>query len=152
MDTQANTTDVLKAEETFQIDILIKCPDSQEGACLPQTHLHLLQDITYSNITDPVCDASLLGMPYAGSIDALPSAAGRDKTLSIQPGSNAEEHSGCCLCSSSSIQRKPPCDCNDYCTLSAFEQQSPFPEKCCPAGIIKVDAISEAKTDSMLGQ
>ncbi|XP_070783737.1 interleukin-21 receptor [Enoplosus armatus] len=145
--TQENTADMLKAEETLHIDTLTKCADDQAEECHSQFHHQLMEGSTYSNITDPDCDPSLLGIPYAVSTMAPLSAPGgslRSLTLSSQPGSPAEGDSGCWLCSHTSLERDPPWYCNEYCTLSAFQQTSPVlaehhgspSTKSCSTGII----------------
>ncbi|XP_029311659.1 interleukin-21 receptor [Cottoperca gobio] len=64
--TQEHTADMLKAEETLQIDTLTKCAVVEEEECQPQFHHQFMEGSTYSNITDPGCDPSLLGgIPYA---------------------------------------------------------------------------------------
>ncbi|KAM9336625.1 interleukin-21 receptor [Symphorus nematophorus] len=153
--TQVKTADMLKAEETLQIDTLIKCVDNQEEECQPQFHHKLIEGSTYSNISDPGCDTSLLGIPYAVSTMAPLSTTGsslKSLTLSSQPGSPEEGDSGCWLCSHTSLEREPPFYCNEYCTLSAFQQTTLVPAarhgslstKSCPMGMMRADVVSEA--------
>ncbi|KAM7381827.1 hypothetical protein PAMA_012607 [Pampus argenteus] len=152
--TQENTTDVLKAEETLQIDSLTKCVDVQEKDCLPHIHQQLMEGSIYSNVTNPDCDPSLLGIPYAVSTMASLSTSAcslKSLTLSFQPGSPAEGDSGCWLCSDASLENDSPWYCNEYCTLSTFQQSSPVTAqhqwspstKACPTEIITVDAIRD---------
>lgn len=127
MVTQGKTAPMLKAEETLQIDTLIKCVEIQE-VCHPQFHHQLTQDSTYNNIANQGCDSSLLGIPYAVSTMDSPSAPGtslKSLTLSSMQGSPVEEDSGCWLCSHTSLERDPPFYCNEYCTLNAFHQSCP---------------------------
>ncbi|KAM7370957.1 hypothetical protein PAMP_010464 [Pampus punctatissimus] len=151
--TQENTADVVKAEETLQIDSLTKCVDVQEKDCLPLIHQQLMEGSIYSNVTNPDCDPSLLGIPYAVSTMAPLSASGcslTSLTLSFHPGSPAEGDSGCWLCSDASLDNDPPWYCNEYCTLSTF-QQSPVTAqhqwspstKACSTEIITLDAIRD---------
>ncbi|XP_051273984.1 interleukin-21 receptor [Dicentrarchus labrax] len=141
--TQENTAKMLKAEETLQIDTLSKCADIQEEKCQTQFPQQLMEGSTYSNIIDPGCDTSLLGIPYAVSTMVPLSTPG-----SSQPGSPAEGDSGCWICSHTSLERDPPFYCNEYCTLSAFQQSSPITAgnhgslstKSCSKGMIRVDA------------
>lgn len=119
---------MLKTEETLQIVTLTKHADVQEEECLPQFYHQITAGSTYSNITDPGCDTSLLGIPYAVSTMAPLMASGsslKSLTLGSQPGSPAEGDSGCWLCSHTSLEKDPPWYCNEYCTLSAFQQISP---------------------------
>ncbi|XP_074475388.1 interleukin-21 receptor isoform X1 [Sebastes fasciatus] len=139
---QENTADMLKAEETLQIDTLTKCAVVEEEE---EGQPHFMAGRSYSNITDPGCDDSLLGIPYAVCTMAPLSSPGsslQSLTLSSQPGSPDEGDSGCWL------ERDPPWYCNEYCTLSGF-QQCPVPAehqstKPCPTGIIRVEAFTEA--------
>ncbi|XP_071318645.1 interleukin-21 receptor [Trachinotus anak] len=153
--THENIADMLNAEASLQIDTLTKCADVPEEDCQPQFHHQLMEASAYSNINDPVCDTSLLGVPYAVSTMAPLSAPGnslKSLTLSSQPGSPAEGDSGCWLCSDTSLERDSPWYCNEYCTLSAFQQTSPvtaehngkLSTKSWPQGIIGVDGIGEA--------
>ncbi|XP_054455449.1 interleukin-21 receptor [Anoplopoma fimbria] len=147
--TQENTADMLKAEETLQIDIFTKCEvvEEEEESQL-QFHHQFTEGSIYSNIPDPGCDTSLLGIPYAVSTMAPPSPPGsshQSLALSSQPGSPAEGDSGCWL------EKDSPWYCNEYCTLSTFQQSSPVIEhhgsrstKCCPTGIIIREANTEA--------
>ncbi|KAL3051285.1 hypothetical protein OYC64_001532 [Pagothenia borchgrevinki] len=131
--THKHTADVLKAEETLQIDTLTKCEVVEENEeCQPQVFHHFREGSTYSNISDHGCDASMLGVPYA--VSTLP------------PGHPAEGDSGCWL------ERDPPWYCNEYCTLSSFQQGSPVTAEdhgslkshTCPTGIIREEAVTEA--------
>lgn len=145
---------MLKAEESIQIDTLTKCADLPEEEA--QFHHQFMEGSAYSNIIDPACDASLLGVPYAVSTMAPhPEPTLRDSlkslTLSSQPGSPAEGDSGCWLCSDKSLEKDFPWYCNDYCTLSAFqtsqitaEHHGSMSTKSCPQGADRVDAIAEA--------
>ncbi|KAE8284357.1 Interleukin-9 receptor [Larimichthys crocea] len=158
--TQENTADMLKAEQTLQIDVLTKLQDVHEEVekeSQPEFHHQLMEGSTYSNIIDPGCDTSLLGIPYAVSTMS-PLAQGsslKSLTLSSLAGSPAEGDSGCWLCSHTSLERDPPFYCNEYCTLSTFQQISPIPAalqlqespstKPCPTELIGVeDALAEA--------
>uniref|UniRef100_A0A3Q0SXW9 Fibronectin type-III domain-containing protein n=1 Tax=Amphilophus citrinellus TaxID=61819 RepID=A0A3Q0SXW9_AMPCI len=110
--THENTADMLEKEETLQIDILTKCADVQEDDCPPKFDPHVMEGSSYSNITAPVYDTALLGIPYAVST-MIP--------LSVQG------DSGCWLCSDTSLERDPPWYCNEYCTLSSFQQSGSIP-------------------------
>ncbi|XP_056222561.1 interleukin-21 receptor [Seriola aureovittata] len=126
--THENTADMLKVEASLQIDTLTKCEDVPEEDCQTQVDHLLTEGSAYSNIIGPVCDTSLLGVPYAVSTMAALSATGdslKSLTLSSQPGSPAEGDSGCWLCSDTSLDKDSPWYCNEYCTLSAFQQTSP---------------------------
>lgn len=124
---------MLKAEQTLQIDVLTKFQDIHkevEEECQPEFHHQLMEGSTYSNIIDPGCNTSLLGIPYAVSTMSPLSAQGnslKSLTLSSLPGSPAEGDSGCWLCSHTSLERDPPFYCNEYCTLSNFQQISTIP-------------------------
>ncbi|XP_042363867.1 interleukin-21 receptor [Plectropomus leopardus] len=150
--TQENTADMLKAEETVQIDTLTKCAVVEEEECPPQFHHQFIEGSTYSNISNQCCDISLLGIPYAVSTMAPLSSSESSLcslTLSSQPGSSAEGDSGCWL------ERDPPWYCNEYCTLSAFQQSSAVAAehhespstKCCTTGTIRAETITEAWAD-----
>lgn len=153
--TQENTSDMLKAEETLQIDTLTKCMTVQEEECQPQFHHHVTEGGTYSNITDPGCDTSFLGIPYAvGTMAPSPAleSSFECETLSSEPGSPAEGDSGCWLFSNSTRESDVPFYCNEYCTLSAFQQICPVTAdqhtslltKTCPTMMIRGDAVIEA--------
>ncbi|XP_042253551.1 interleukin-21 receptor [Thunnus maccoyii] len=153
--TQENTADMLKTEETLHIYTLTKCADVQEEDCPPHFHQQLMEGSAYNNITNPGCDPSLLGVPYAVSTIAPLSSSGsllKNLTFSFQPESPAEGDSGCWLCSDTSLEKDPPWYCNEYCTLSAFQQPGPVTAEChgspstrsCSAEIIRVDAFGQA--------
>ncbi len=156
MVTQDNTSDVLRAEETLHIDTLTKCADNQEEECHPQFHYQVMKGNTYSSVTDPaLCDGALLGIPYAVSTMASqsdPVSSFKSETLSSRPGSPGEEDSGCWLCSRTSLEKEPPFYCNEYCTLSAFQEMCPvtaehpgsLSTKSCSTGTIRVDDITKA--------
>lgn len=142
---------MMKAEETLQINTLTELEVIEEDECSPQFDHQFVQGSSYSNITDPGCDTSLLGMPYAVSTMTPPSAQGsslKSLALSSRPGSPAEGDSGCWL----SLERDPLFYCNEYCTLSAFQQNSPvtaerhgsLSTKSCTTEMIRVDAVTEA--------
>lgn len=146
---------MLKAEASLQIDTLIKCADAAEEDRQPRFHHPLMEGSQYSNIIDPVCDTSLLGIPYAVSTMSPlsdPGSSLKSLTLSSQPGSPAEGDSGCWLCSDTSLEKDSPWYCNEYCTLSTLQQTSPVTAehhgssstKFCPQGISRADAIQEA--------
>ncbi|KAM8730719.1 interleukin-21 receptor [Acanthopagrus schlegelii] len=148
---QENTTDMMKAEETLQINTVTESEVIEEDDCEPQFDHQFVQGSSYSNITDPGCDTSLLGMPYAVSTMTPPSAQGsslKSLALSSRPGSPAEGDSGCWL----ALERDPLFYCNEYCTLSAFQQNSPvtaerhgsLSTKSCTTEMIRVDAVTEA--------
>ncbi|XP_076616710.1 interleukin-21 receptor [Chaetodon auriga] len=153
--TQEKTAGMLKAEETLHIDILTKCADIQEAECQPHFHHLSTEGSAYKNIADPGCDdASLLGIPYAVSTMAPPSAPRsslKSLTHSSQASSPAEGDSGCWLCSHTSLEKDPPFYCNEYCTLSTFQQTGPFTAehhrgqstKSCPTGMITVEAVND---------
>ncbi|XP_026206882.1 interleukin-21 receptor isoform X2 [Anabas testudineus] len=149
--TQETRADIMKAEETLQIDTLTKCADVQEEECQPQPHLQLMEGSGYSNIIDQFCNVSLLGIPYAVSTMVPLSDPGtslRHLSITSQAGSPAEGDSGCWLCSDTSLERDPLWYCNDYCTLSAFQQSTPVIAQhhgsSCTQGIITENAFSEA--------
>lgn len=122
-------TDMLKTEETLQIDVLTKCAEVQEDDCPPESDQHVMEGSSYSNITAPVYDAALLGVPYAVSTMTPLSAQGGSMdslNLGSKVGSPAGD-SGCWLCSDASLERDPPWYCNEYCTLSTFQQSGCIP-------------------------
>ncbi|XP_031699622.1 interleukin-21 receptor [Anarrhichthys ocellatus] len=147
--TQENTADMLKAEETLQIDNLTECQvvEEEEEESQLQFHHQLMEGGMYSNITDPGCDTLLLGIPYTVITMVPPSSAGsshQSLTLSSQPGSPAQGDSGCWL----------EKDLPRYCTMSAFQQSGPVTaedpgssstKSCsCATGLIRMEAITEA--------
>lgn len=126
--TQESTAPMTKAEETLHIDTLTKCADVQGEEeveeCPTQLHLQLMEGSAYSNMTIPVCDEALLGVPYAVCTMSPPSDQKDDLeglTLCSEPQSPAGD-SGCWLSSDTSLEKDPPWYCNEYCTLSAFQQ------------------------------
>ncbi|KAK5850682.1 hypothetical protein PBY51_001540 [Eleginops maclovinus] len=109
--THKHTADMLKTESTLQIDTLTKCEVVEEKEeCQPQIYHHFPDGSAYGNISDPGCDASMLGVPYAVSTMNPPSSYAE---------SSDEGDSGCWL------ERDPPWYCNEYCTLSTFQLGSP---------------------------
>ncbi|XP_030611143.1 interleukin-21 receptor [Archocentrus centrarchus] len=127
--THENTADMLEKEETLQIDILTKCADVQEDDCPPKFDPHVMEGSSYSNITAPVYDTALLGIPYAVST-MIPLSAQGGSTNSLILGSKLGSpagDSGCWLCSDTSLERDPPWYCNEYCTLSSFQQSGSIP-------------------------
>lgn len=152
---QENVSDMLKAEETLQINTLTKCEDIhiQEEDFHPQFHHQFTEGSAYNNINGPGCDAALLGVPYDISTMVPPLAQGnslKSLALNSQPGSPTEGDSGCWLCSRTSLEREPPFYCNEYCTLSAFQQASPViaehhgSTKFCAGGMDTAEAVTEA--------
>ncbi|KAM3592358.1 uncharacterized protein V6R79_017144 [Siganus canaliculatus] len=129
--TQNKTPDILQAEETLQIDKLTErevAQEKKEEDCQPQCHQEFTEGSTYSNIPDPESDTSLLGLPYAVSTMDPPPAPGsslKSLNLSSETGSPIEFDSGCWLWSDTSLDRDPPFYCNEYCTLSTFQQTNP---------------------------
>ena len=65
MITQGGTADVLKAEASLQIDSLTQCADVPEDELQPHFHHRLMEGSVYSNLINPECDTSHLGVPYA---------------------------------------------------------------------------------------
>ncbi|XP_028989915.1 interleukin-21 receptor [Betta splendens] len=127
--TQGNTADMLPAEETLRIDTLIKSPDAQEDERQAQGSHQLMPGSGYSNITGHMCEASL---PYTVSSTAPlsePESSPEDAGVSAQSGNPAEGDSGCWLCSNTSLEKEPAWYCNDYCTLSAFQQLTLGPKE-----------------------
>ncbi|XP_029977755.1 interleukin-21 receptor-like isoform X2 [Sphaeramia orbicularis] len=113
---QANPTDMLKTEETLQIDTLTKCAEEEE--CCPPLfpHRYLSEGSTYSNLMEPMsCDTGLPGVPYA--VSSLQSTS-----FSSDSFNPTEGDSGCWLCSDQSLEQSPSWYCNEYCTLSSFQQ------------------------------
>lgn len=137
MVTPENTADMLEAEETLHIDTLTKCAEveekrveeeQEEEKSQPPCQHHFIEGSVYSNIMAPGYDTSLLGLPYAVSTMSPQSDPGgslRSLTFSSPPGSPAEVDSGCWLSSHTSLEKDPPWYCNEYCTLTAFQQISP---------------------------
>lgn len=92
--------DAQKVAEILQTDTVTKCVDVQELGPRSQTpQIRQEQEATYSNISPPGCDSSLLGVPYAVSTMAP-----------------AEDSSGCWMCSKQGLES------NEYCTLNTFHQ------------------------------
>ncbi|XP_008301924.1 interleukin-21 receptor [Stegastes partitus] len=136
--TQDSTAAMTKTEEVLHINTLTKCADVQqkkeeEDEEERHVHLQLMEGSGYSNMTIPACDQVLLGFPYAVSTMALHSDQKDDLeslTLCSEPRSPAGD-SGCWLSSDSSLEKEPPWYCNEYCTLSAFQQSgSVTAERC----------------------
>lgn len=119
-----NTADMLKAEETIQIDTMTKCEDVPEEDRPVQFHHQLKEEGAYGNVSAPAPDASLLGIPYTVSPGPPLSASGNPlKSGSIVSGlGSTVGDSGCWLCSDTSLDRDTPWYSNQYCTLSAFQQ------------------------------
>ncbi|KAM4524796.1 interleukin-21 receptor [Odontesthes bonariensis] len=118
--TQENTAGMLKAEETLQINTLIKCVDIQH-MCPPVFQQQTMDGSEYRNIPGPPYNADLQGLLYTDM--GLLSAQGSSvETLPVcsQSGSLAED-SGCWLSSDSSLEKEPRWYRNDYCTLSRFQ-------------------------------
>ncbi|XP_034049847.1 interleukin-21 receptor [Thalassophryne amazonica] len=117
-----NTADVLKAEETLQIDALSKCVDIQED-CSHQFNHDLVKKSYYVNTTDPASAPFPSSIYYVGSTSA-PGNSTASSTLSSWPESVADTDSGCWLSSATSLDRNTPWYCNEYCTLSTFQKSS----------------------------
>ncbi|XP_028264055.1 interleukin-21 receptor [Parambassis ranga] len=118
--TQENTADILKAEETLQIDTLTECAEVQEEDRPPQLHPQLMEGSAYNNVLTPACSTALLGIPYAVSTMVQ---GGSMKSLSLScPSLSPTGDSGCWLCSDTSLEKDTPWYCNEYCTLSSFQQ------------------------------
>ncbi|XP_029933904.1 interleukin-21 receptor [Myripristis murdjan] len=119
-----NTTNMLKAEETIQIDTMTKCEDEPEEDRPAQFHHQLKEEGAYGNLSAPAPDASLLAIPYTVSPGPPLSASGnplKDGSTVSGLGSTVGD-SGCWLCSDTSLDRDIPWYSNQYCTLSAFQQ------------------------------
>ncbi|KAM9424610.1 interleukin-21 receptor [Pholidichthys leucotaenia] len=124
--TQEIPADMLKKEETFQIDSLLELSEygDAEEDCSPQLCQQPTEGSTYSNISASACDSALPGLPYAVSTMVHVSAhecPQKDLIAGSVPGSPAGD-SGCWLSSGTSLEKEPPWYCNDYCTLNAFQQ------------------------------
>ncbi|XP_074518808.1 interleukin-21 receptor [Halichoeres trimaculatus] len=129
--TPENAADVLEAEETLRIDALTKCAEvkeKKEEVQEEKSQHRFVEGSTYSNITYPGCNSSLLGLPYAVSTMSPlldPRGSLKSLTFSSPPGSPTEMDSGCWLSSHSSLERDAPWYGNEYCTLTAFQQIGP---------------------------
>jgi len=111
----------LKAEETLQINTLIKCVDIQD-MCPPVFQQQTKEGSEYSNIPGPLCDADLHGFLYT-DMGLLPAQGSSVETLPVCSQSDSlAEDSGCWLSSDSSLEKEPRWYCNEYCTLSRFQQ------------------------------
>ncbi|XP_060951434.1 interleukin-21 receptor [Limanda limanda] len=149
--TQEGPADMQKAEATLQIDTLTGCADVPEEELQPHFHHQLIEGSVYSNLINPECDTSCLGVPYAVSTMEPLSAPG-SLTLGSQPGSPAEGDSGCWLCSDSSLEKDSPWYFSKYCTLGSLTESSPLKEhhgsvstKCSSQEIISMDATGETQ-------
>lgn len=118
---------MLETEETLQIDMLAKCEEQVQE--VKEQHQPLVPHQAreggagYRNISDPGCDTFLLGVPYAVSTATPASDCGSSlRSCSPHPGNHTEGDSGCWLSSHTSLEKEPPLYCNQYCTLSAFQQ------------------------------
>ncbi|XP_029382919.1 interleukin-21 receptor isoform X2 [Echeneis naucrates] len=152
--THENTADMQKEESSLQIETLTKYADVLEEDHQPRFNQQLVLCSPYSNMIDRVHDTSLPGVPYAVSTMASHSAPENSVmslTPSSQPLSLATVDSGCWLFCDTSLGKDSPWYCNEYCTLSTFQQTSPVTAEhhwrlstnSCPQQIISVDAIEE---------
>nr|XP_020461833.1 interleukin-21 receptor-like [Monopterus albus] len=140
------TAEDMLHEEPLQIDTLAKCAEVQEEECECHFPCEAMEGSVYSNVTGPLCNSSLLDIPYTAS--TVPPLSAPGSLLSSTLSSHAEGDSGCWLCSNTSLKNEPPCYYNEYCTLSAFQGCTPISaEQCgcsltksCPHGISKADA------------
>ncbi|XP_071393199.1 interleukin-21 receptor isoform X2 [Centroberyx affinis] len=114
--TPDNVGDLLKAEETLQIDTMTKCAHVPEKDDPSQFHHQLMEDGPCGS--DPASDGSLLGVPYAVS----PGPGLKSLSLGSEQESAVEGDSGCWLCSDTSLEKGTPWYSNEYCTLSAFQE------------------------------
>uniref|UniRef100_A0A665UWD8 Fibronectin type-III domain-containing protein n=1 Tax=Echeneis naucrates TaxID=173247 RepID=A0A665UWD8_ECHNA len=96
--THENTADMQKEESSLQIETLTKYADVLEEDHQPRFNQQLVLCSPYSNMIDRVHDTSLPGVPYA---------------VSTMASHSAPENSD------------SPWYCNEYCTLSTFQQTSP---------------------------
>ncbi|XP_072229116.1 interleukin-21 receptor [Leuresthes tenuis] len=135
--TQENTAGMLKAEETLQINTLIKCVDIQD-MCPPVFQQQTKEGSDYRNIPGPLCDADLHGFLYTdmgllsaqgSSVETLPACSQSDSFA---------EDSGCWLSSDSSLEKEPRWYCNEYCTLSRFQL----------SGSVEADHNNDLKTEA----
>lgn len=156
--TQEKTADMLKEEETLHIDTLTKCADVPEEVSVPQLHHRFTEGSGYSNVIDLDCD--FLGAPdAAGTRAPQKTSVSSLKSLSLQPWSPAEGDSGCWLCSHTSLEVDAPFYCNEYCTLSAFQQTSSVTAedhgspsgKLRPAEGTSLDDVTEASAGPSVG-
>uniref|UniRef100_UPI003AABA382 LOW QUALITY PROTEIN: interleukin-21 receptor n=1 Tax=Centroberyx gerrardi TaxID=166262 RepID=UPI003AABA382 len=114
--TADNVADLLKAEDTLQIDTMTKCAHVPEKDDPSQYHHQLMEDGLCGS--DPAFDGSLLGVPYAIS----PGPGLKSLSLGCEQESAVEGDSGCWLCSDTSLEKGTPWYSNEYCTLSAFQK------------------------------
>ncbi|XP_029954185.1 interleukin-21 receptor [Salarias fasciatus] len=112
--------DLLKAEETLHIDTVVKCVDARVVEDAPCLYLQPLEEEveeeveevhTYNNVSVAARDAALLGLPYAVSSMA---PQGGSEPAAGDPGSRPY--------SNVPGEPGPPWYCNEYCTLSSFQQ------------------------------
>ncbi|KAK7919752.1 hypothetical protein WMY93_011036 [Mugilogobius chulae] len=110
----------LPKETTLHIDKMLECEDICEAA--PS----MTQSTEYANMREPEAALLELGLPCVGSTSGLDSATASCTSayLSPQSRSPAEGDSGCWLNSDQSLERGPSWYCNDYCTLSTFQQSA----------------------------
>ncbi|CAB1312309.1 unnamed protein product [Coregonus sp. 'balchen'] len=117
--------DLLKTEETLQIDTLteiVPVLDDDHSSLVPH---HMIQEGPSDNLSNPASDALFLGIAYAVSLGSpLPAPRGPLKSVSLsEPESTIEADSGCWLHSTTSLERENAWYSNvysssDYCTLS----------------------------------
>ncbi|KAF7204579.1 interleukin-21 receptor [Nothobranchius furzeri] len=119
--TQENP-DALKEEETLQIDTLIKfvaIPDDEYPAMFEH---QVMEGREYSNVPTSTCDADLSTPDTGDSVGWLSAQGSSGKTPAWSETWSPADDSGCWLSSDTSLEKEPPWYCNEYCTLSCFQQ------------------------------
>ncbi|XP_033841064.1 interleukin-21 receptor [Periophthalmus magnuspinnatus] len=107
-----------KTEKIVHIDKMLESDICEAAPSPPQS--------TYANVSQSVAALLEEGLPYTVSTSGLDSATASCTSayLSPQSRSPAEGDSGCWLSSDHSLERGPSWYCNDYCTLSTFQQSA----------------------------
>lgn len=134
------TTDLPKTEKTSHIENVFECEDIHEVTpSLPQGS-------RYANMSGPECALPEPGLPYAVSTSGLDSATASCTSACHSPQSRSPEgDSGCWLSSNRSLEQSHLWYCNDYCTLSTFQQSALGT----PSGTLKCDTCMIMRHDAI---
>ncbi|CAG5908385.1 unnamed protein product [Menidia menidia] len=122
--TQESAAGILKVEETLRINTLMECVDVPEDARSPVSLQLPMEGRAYRNVPGPLCGAHVQDPRHTDGSVGLPAAPGSSvETFPLcSPTGSLAPDSGCWLGGSSSSLEEPRWYCNEYCTLSCFQQ------------------------------
>ncbi|KAM4624505.1 interleukin-21 receptor [Polymixia lowei] len=127
--TPSNEADLLRTEQTLQIDTLTKSANILEEDLAALLHRGAGEEGPRCSVFDAASYASPLGVPYAmtpGPPQSPPTSPVKSLSLSSESESTVGD-SGCWFCSDISLEKDAPWYSNEYCTLSdsVFQKAGP---------------------------